>query len=61
MTSLALLAVAELRWACGLMSHLQVTSSYESIQISPIYTGNGTAYILFQYQRTTDGNVTECE
>ena len=37
MTSSALLVVAELRWACGLMSHLlQVTSSYESIQISPI-------------------------
>ena len=24
-------------------------------------TGNGTAYILFRYQRTTDGDVTECE
>ena len=24
-------------------------------------TSNGTAYILFRYQRTTDGDVTECE
>ena len=24
-------------------------------------TGNGTAYILFRYRRTTDGDVTECE
>ena len=41
MTSLALLDVAELRWASGLMSHLfQVASSCLDIQISPDCTGS---------------------
>ena len=59
MTSLALLAVAELRWACGLTSHLlQVTSSYENIQTSPIWyrTYLNPAYVSM-YERKK--NLTE--